>query len=46
MLISGQPISTAPISSEGIFFIEGALEVFLFNLNINTSSLFILKTAY
>lgn len=46
MLLSGQPISTSPISSEGVFFIEGALEVFLFNLTINTSSEFILKTAY
>ena len=46
MLISGQPISTSPISSEGIFFIEGTLEVFLFNLNINRSQNFTLKTAY
>lgn len=46
MLISGQPISSGPISSEGIFFIEGSLEVFLFSLKINQLSMFKLEISY
>lgn len=46
MLISGQPISSSPISSEGVFFIEGTLEVFVFSLKINKISSFILEISY
>lgn len=46
MLISGQPISSSPISAEGVFFIEGSLEVFLFSLKINTVSMFKLEISY
>lgn len=46
MLISGQPISSSPTSSEGVFFIEGTLEVFVFSLKINKISSFILEISY
>ncbi len=42
-MIGGAPISSAPISSEPLYFVEGALEVFSFTLDISKLTLFTLK---